>query len=218
MKKRYNWVSEDYCKDLARQSGRTKIVWEMLEYETCIREPLEVDPRLHNKDLMTAFLNKLSDDRGKRLATFRQKCMETNGEVTWMGGAFEYQLAEGKVVAVKWKHGKKQVQLAEGVHIDPAKKIVNNFRDAAAYIPGAMGKAYIINLFTKEERAAYTNTISKPALARIVDELEARLKAEEDINSSRRVQVSEGMVVASRMSRKRKGPPSEAPPATVLRA
>lgn len=92
--KRHSWVTEDLISSPSKTGGRNKVVREMFEYETGLKEAMEVDPKLHNKQVMTDFLNKLAEARGNHLKDFRTTCMEPGGEVSWTGGAFRYGSTE----------------------------------------------------------------------------------------------------------------------------
>lgn len=62
--RRYPWVDEKFVADLAKSGGRPKIIRDMFEFETGVKDSMEADPRLHDKSVMAAFLDHLSESGG----------------------------------------------------------------------------------------------------------------------------------------------------------
>ena len=89
LSKQYPWLTSESITILKNKGGRNKILLEMFEYETGIKETDELPALCHDKEVMALVLDSIARLRGHRLADFRETCVDDDGKVTWRGWGFQ---------------------------------------------------------------------------------------------------------------------------------
>lgn len=154
-----------------------------------------------------------------RLTNFKTECMDRDGKVSWAGGAFSFVCPPDvdRVAQVKWRFCTQPVILSSDIHIFKSRSLIeNNFRDGSAYIKGAMGKDYLVNLFSAEVRSDFKRNSGKEHHQSIIAAIVAKANDQAAAVEAKKVKVIEEHKSATRISRKRQGPPLSAPARGVI--
>lgn len=106
---RYPEFTPKVIEDLNRADK--SICRNLLEHETGLRDNTEVDPRCHDKMACAQFLNKLSDERGRRLKGWLAKSFADRQKVNWnAAGCFTpSKVEEGRVTELIWAYDREKV-------------------------------------------------------------------------------------------------------------